>query len=112
MLPRLLSPNADPELVRSARTMIEQNTTEGLDTAIHAMMDRPDSSTDLLRMKVPVLVIAGEEDVFTPPADGARIQGSTERSQLVVLPGAGHLANLEAPEAFSTAVENFLTSAM
>jgi 3-oxoadipate enol-lactonase len=61
---------------------------------------------------VPMLVIVGQEDVLTPPADSERIQRATGRSQLVVLTGAGHLSNLEAPEAFSTALVNFLSSAM
>lgn len=112
MLPRLLSPHADPELVHTTRQIIEQNTVEGLDRAIHAMMDRPDSTPDLPRMSVPILVIVGEADVFTPPADGERIHMATERSQLVVLPAVGHLSNMEAPDAFSTALENFLTSSI
>jgi pimeloyl-ACP methyl ester carboxylesterase len=112
MLPRLLSSKADSRLVRTVRHGIEQNTPEGLDGAIHAMMERPDSTPDLARIKVPVLVIVGEEDALTPPADSERIQRATGRSQLVVLPGVGHLSNLEAPDAFSTALENFLTSPM
>jgi pimeloyl-ACP methyl ester carboxylesterase len=110
MLPKLLSEHADPNLVRTTRHIIEQNSAEGIDAAIHAMMDRPDSTADLPRMAVPILVIVGEEDVLTPPADSQRIQDATERSQLVVLPGVGHLSNLEAPDAFSTALENFLAS--
>src|SRR6478735_7609674 len=49
----------------------------------------------------------GAEDVITPPADSERMVRATERSQLVVVPGAGHLSNLEAPAAFSTALANF-----
>jgi pimeloyl-ACP methyl ester carboxylesterase len=112
MLPRLLSAHADPALVHTTRQIIEQNTADGIDCAIHAMMDRPDSTPDLPRLAVPVLVIVGEEDVLTPPADSQRIQSATERSQLVVLPGVGHLSSLEAPGAFSTALANFLTSSM
>jgi pimeloyl-ACP methyl ester carboxylesterase len=112
MLPRLLGPRAGSDLVEAVRQIIEQNTADGLDCAIHAMMDRPDSTPDLPRIRVPMLVMVGEEDAFTPPADGERIQQATERSQLVVLPGVGHLSNLEAPEAFSVAVENFLASSM
>ena len=110
MLPKLLSKDADPRLVRTVRRIIEQNSADGLDLAIHAMMDRPDSTPDLSRMNAPVLVIVGEEDAFTPPDDSERMQRLIERSQLVVLPGVGHLSNLEAPDAFSTALESFVTS--
>ncbi len=109
MLPKLMSGQADPQLVRTVRRLIERNTADGIDAALHAMMDRPDSTPDLPRMAVPVLVIVGGEDVLTPPADSERILSACPRSQLVVLPGAGHVSNLEAPEAFSKALENFLT---
>jgi len=112
MLPKLLAANADPEAVATTRRLIERNSVEGIDNAIHAMMGRPDSTPDLPHMTVPMLVIVGEEDVLTPPADSERIQRATGRSQLVVLTGAGHLSNLEAPETFSTALVNFLSSAM
>lgn len=109
MLPKLMSGQADPQLVRTVRRLIERNTADGIDAALHAMMDRPDSTPDLPRMAVPVLVIVGGEDVLTPPADSERIRSACPRSQLVVLPGAGHVSNVEAPEAFSKALENFLT---
>jgi pimeloyl-ACP methyl ester carboxylesterase len=54
----------------------------------------------------------GEEDALTPRADSERIQAAVGRSQLVVLPGAGHLSNLEAPQAFSTALADFLASSL
>ena len=92
--------------------MIEGNAVEGIDHAIHAMMGRPDSTPDLPRLQLPLLVVVGEDDVLTPRADSERIQNATARSQLVVLPGAGHLSNLEAPAAFSTALANFLTSSI
>jgi 3-oxoadipate enol-lactonase len=114
MLPNLLSQasSADAQLVSRVRLMIEANSVDGIDQAIHAMMGRPDSTPDVPRLSVPVLVIVGEQDALTPRVDSERIQHATERSQLVVLPGAGHLSNLEAPDAFSMALANFLTSAM
>jgi 3-oxoadipate enol-lactonase len=114
MLPKLLSGRslADADLPTAVRRMIEGNTTDGIDYAIHAMMDRPDSTPDLPGLSVPVLVIVGGEDQLTPPADSERMQRAIERSQLVVLPGAGHLSSLEVPDAFSTALANFLTSSM
>jgi pimeloyl-ACP methyl ester carboxylesterase len=111
MIPKLLaSGRDDEEAVRHVRSMIEGSSVEGIDRAIHAMMNRPDSTPQLSRLSLPVLVIVGEEDTLTPPADSERLQRRTSRSQLVVLPGAGHLSNIDAPEAFSTALANFLAS--
>jgi pimeloyl-ACP methyl ester carboxylesterase len=76
--------------------------------ALEAMKNRPDSTGDLTRIDVPTLVIVGEDDGVTPPEASRKIHAHVAGSQLVVLPGVGHLSNLEAPEAFTGAVEGFL----
>ena len=113
MLPKLLSERSrSGDVAGVVRELIEANSVTGVDHAIHALMTRPDSSADLAALRLPVLVIVGEDDVITPPADSERMVRAAERSQLVVVPGAGHLSNLEAPAAFSTALANFLTSSL
>ena len=52
-------------------------------------------------------MIVGQEDVLTPPADAERIAKGIHGAQLVVIPNAGHLSNLEQPEQFTSAVEAF-----
>ncbi len=47
---------------------------------------------------VPVLVMVGEEDTETPPAYAEAITSRIDGARLVVVPGAGHLLNLEAPD--------------
>jgi pimeloyl-ACP methyl ester carboxylesterase len=64
----------------------------------------------LARYAGPVLVIVGEEDRLTPPPESETLARTAARSRLVRLPGAGHLANLEAPEAFSAALAEHWTS--
>jgi pimeloyl-ACP methyl ester carboxylesterase len=114
MLPRLLSraSQADAELSSTVRTLIETNSAEGVDLAIHALRDRQDSTPDLPHISLPTLVVVGEEDALTPPSDSRRMQAALVRSQLVVLHGAGHLSNLEAPARFSAALSDFLTSSL
>jgi pimeloyl-ACP methyl ester carboxylesterase len=114
MLPKLLGDAAgrDLPLVAQVRRMIVGNTVEGTDRAIHAMLGRPDSTPNLAHLSVPVLVIVGAEDQLTPVAHSEAMERATGRSQLVVLPGAGHLSSLEAPEAFSIALANFLRSSL
>jgi 3-oxoadipate enol-lactonase len=111
MIPRLLSGGTHrrkPEVVKLVRTLIEKNDPAGLDGAVNAMMHRPDSTPDVARISIPVLIVVGQEDVLTPVADSERLHAAIQRSQLVVIPGAGHLSNLEAPEEFSLALEDFL----
>ena len=74
------------------------------------MLSRPDSTPDLARIACPTLVIVGDEDELTPPADAELMQNHITRSRLVVLPEAGHLSNLEAPDGFTLAVSDFLAS--
>jgi 3-oxoadipate enol-lactonase len=111
MLPKLLgetSQRSRPDLPPLVRRLIEANTVDGIDGAIRAMMKRPDSTPMLPDMGRPALVIAGDEDTLIPLADGETMQRLLPRCQLVTLPRAGHLSNLEAPADFSNAVLNFL----
>lgn len=112
MMPKLFSPDASASTLAFTREIIESNSPAAVDGAIGALMDRPDSTPDLPRVSCATLVIVGERDVITPVADSEAMQRALPRSTLCVIPGAGHLSSLEAPEAFSRAVEDFLRSAL
>jgi pimeloyl-ACP methyl ester carboxylesterase len=99
-----------PGVVREARRLIVQNSVTGIDGGIHALMGRPDSTPDLARVSTPTLVIVGDEDVVTPISESELLQRSIARSRLVVLSQAGHLSSLEAPEDFTRALGDFLSS--
>jgi len=75
-------------------------------------MGRPDSTPGLSRINFPVLILVGAQDEVTPEASARAMETQIERSRVVVLPDAGHLSNLESPDAFSLAVADFLTSNM
>ena len=110
MLPHLLSAHAlqDDDITGTVRALIEAVPEPAVDAALAAMMTRPDSSSLLPRMSCPALVVVGEEDAVTPPSDAAAMQQRLPRSTLTVIPGAGHLSSVEAPDEFSKALENFL----
>lgn len=57
---------------------------------------------------VPTLLVYGDNDVRAPLPVGEALRDAIRGSRLVVLPGAGHLCNLEAPEAFNLALRSFL----
>jgi pimeloyl-ACP methyl ester carboxylesterase len=111
LLPALLGETtrqSRPEVVAKVKEMAEGAHPEGVARALEAMRERPDSTPDLQRIQVPVLVLVGEEDTLTPPAEARRIAEGVPEGRLVIIPGAGHLSNVEAPEAFNEALLAFL----
>jgi pimeloyl-ACP methyl ester carboxylesterase len=87
--------------------MREQPVT-GLVAAQETISLRPDSRPILATIDVPALVIVGELDVITPPADAEAMVAGLADSRLVVLPGAGHLTPIERPREVGEAVLDFL----
>lgn len=57
---------------------------------------------------VPVLAVAGAEDVATPPPELEEIAAGVRRGELAILEGVGHLAPYEAPEAVTALLDAFL----
>jgi pimeloyl-ACP methyl ester carboxylesterase len=108
MLPKLLSSNAATPVRDEVRRLIEANHPAGIAAALRAMAARPDSAPLLAEIDVPTLVIVGGEDGLTPPAEAKALHTGISGSRLVEIPGAGHLSNMENPEAFNAAVEEFL----
>lgn len=72
-----------------------------------ALRDRPDMRAWLADIAMPTLLVFGDGDKLAPQAEIEILQG-IPGSRLEVLPNAGHLSNLEAPEAFNTALKSFL----
>ncbi len=70
--------------------------------------DRFDRMADVGRLAVPALVIGGDDDALTPAKYQAFLAEKIPGAERVVLPGAGHLAHLEKPEAFAAAVDRFV----
>jgi pimeloyl-ACP methyl ester carboxylesterase len=97
-----------PTIVDTVRGWIADANPEGVVRALWAMRDRPDSTSVLPDIAVPVLALVGEEDTLTPVAEARRIAESVPQGRLVVLPGAGHLSNLENPDAFQRELVSFL----
>jgi 3-oxoadipate enol-lactonase len=67
-----------------------------------------DVTARLREIKTPSLVIVGEHDPGTPPSMAREIHENLPGSELVTIPSAAHLSNLEQPEAFNRALASFL----
>jgi 3-oxoadipate enol-lactonase len=107
-LPAPAAVASNPHLVLHLKALM-RNPAAGIVGGLEAMKARPDSRPLLESIHVPVLVIAGEEDSVTPLDGARRLEESIETAELVVIPGAGHLSNLERPDPFNGALTAFLT---
>lgn len=113
MLPKMLASGNyenDQELVTFVRDMMENSSVEGIVGALAAMRDRPDSTATLAEIDVPVLIIHGADDQLIPVAEAEAMAQAIPDARLVIIPDAGHLPNLEQPDAFNDAVIDFLES--
>jgi pimeloyl-ACP methyl ester carboxylesterase len=62
----------------------------------------------LPQLKLPVLVITGDDDRIVPTEQSIRLAGELPRADLVVIPNCGHVPQEECPQPFLTAVRAFL----
>ena len=111
MMSKLLGPTSlekRKDLVEHVRSLIHKNQASGIIVDLMAMACRPDSTPLLSNISCPTLVMVGEEDVATPPAEAQYMKDRIPNAELVVLPQAGHLSNLEQPVAFNEALTSFL----
>lgn len=63
---------------------------------------------DLHKVDVPTLVIVGADDTLTPIADAEDLAATIPAARLAIIPNAGHLSNIEQPDAFNHALLAFL----
>jgi 3-oxoadipate enol-lactonase len=95
------------DVMERVKSLID-NPPYGYIGALEAMKNRLDSTAGLVEIKVPSLIVVGESDALTPPELSRKMHEHIGGSRLVVLPEAGHLSNLESPEAFNGALAEFL----
>lgn len=113
LLPRLLAESTftqAPEVVERLRSLMEAASPESIARASLGMAERADSRPLLASIRVPVLVLGGESDALTPPAVLRALAAAIPGARLEQLPDAGHVANLENPAAFDSALHAFLAS--
>jgi len=72
------------------------------------MRARKDYTTVLRSVRVPCLVIGAEQDQAIPPENSRLLAQELPDATICMIPGAGHLVNLEQPEAFNSCLLEFL----
>jgi 3-oxoadipate enol-lactonase len=92
--------------VRHARRMIAATSPTGYAEAARAMQAY-DFRADYMALRMPVQYVVGAND-GTLPAVMPQMCDATPHAQLLTIPDAGHLPNLERPQAFNDALLNFV----
>ncbi|MCW2240238.1 3-oxoadipate enol-lactonase [Azospirillum canadense] len=93
--------------VRGYVTMVARTTAEGYIGCSRAIRDA-DLTEDDRRIACPTLVIVGEHDVATPPAQAEQLAATIPGARLAVLPDAAHIPCVERPDAMNALILDFL----
>jgi 3-oxoadipate enol-lactonase len=100
----------NPAIVELVRGMIQRNSPLGICGALLAMAGRTDTSTVLPNLKIPTLILVGENDTLTPPELSKSMHGKIPQSSMHIIQRAGHLSNLENNEDFNRHLGDFLSN--
>lgn len=103
MRPKLFPETAAPEVVELARDIALDQDADDLVRGVEAIRDRPDSSSVVARLGVPLVMAVGEHDPFISVEEARATGGRVE-----VFEGAGHLISMEQPEEFNRLLDELL----
>jgi len=90
------------------RKMISATPPLSIAGTLIALAARTDTTASLSSIGIPTLIMVGEFDALTPPAASQAMHERIPGSALHVVPGAGHMSNLENPEFFNETLLQFL----
>jgi 3-oxoadipate enol-lactonase len=99
---------ANPKVYEPLHRMMAATKPEGAAAAHRGRAERRDHTPILGAVTVPTLIVVGSEDFFTPVPVARIMSDGIPGARLAVIDGAGHLPNMEKPEAFNKQLEEFL----
>lgn len=109
-LPGFFAGPVPPETLGLVRSIMLDVRPAGVLPMLTAFADA-DLRDVLPTIAVPTLLLYGDADVRAPRPVAEALHAAVPGSRLVWLPGVGHAANLEAPDAFTAEVRRFLRTA-
>lgn len=96
--------NAWKEITR----LVQKNSSRSVCGTLIALAGRTDTTSTLSSIKVPTLILVGEQDNLTPPSASQEMHNKIPASETHVLPNSAHMSNLENPDEFNKHMLNFL----
>ncbi len=112
MLTKLLAPRPEVDplaqlLAARLTTMIEALPVETILADLRGLRDRPDRTESTKSVQIPVLVVVGEHDAITPPAETEAWAAEIPGARHVIVPDAGHMPPMENPTEFVRVLGEF-----
>jgi pimeloyl-ACP methyl ester carboxylesterase len=103
----IMGPDATEAMVTEAAAAMARISPAALEAAVRCLPTH-DVRAKLHRITCPTLVVVGELDAETPVAYAEHLAAHLPDARLLVIPGSGHITNLEAPDALNRALLDFL----
>lgn len=110
LIPTMFTDSAPAELVEEFALSMREFHPVGLRANSRAFAEA-DLRDVLPHVAVPTLLLYGDMDVRAPFSVARQLHAKIPGSRLVVIPGAGHVCNVDAPERFNAELRAFLRSA-
>ena len=110
---RMLAPanfEERPALAQAVKALMTSTPVNGWVGDLRGIAERPDSTDTQGQITCPTLILVGDQDALTPPADSSLMAEAISGAKLVEISQAGHLTPIEQPEAFNNALNEFLQS--
>jgi pimeloyl-ACP methyl ester carboxylesterase len=111
LLPKMLGHRAltqDKKIVDHVLDMMRQTDPRGAAAALRGRAERPSYEETLARLRVPALIVVGEQDAYTTRRDAEGMNELIKGSRLVWMKDVGHMPNLENSEEFNAETTLFL----
>ncbi len=96
------------EEIAVVRYMIMNTSAQSIIKTLHALAERAETCSKLHEIKVPVLILVGEEDVITPPEAALSMHEKIKGSTIKIIDHAGHMSNMENEKEFNHQMAGFL----
>lgn len=110
MVPKFFAPGfpADDPIIEQVKTIVLNTKPSGIIGTLKGMAARPDSTSILPNIDVPVLLLSGDKDQLIPPTRSEAMATAIKTATLVTVENAGHMPMMEQPHATTMAIRKFL----
>lgn len=98
-----------PAVIEATMAVIRATAPEGAAAALRGMAQRVDATAWLPHLRVPTLVVCGEEDVISTVTEMRQIATALPQAHWALVPACGHMAPLEDAPQVTQLIRTFLT---